>query len=71
MRRSNVQFGLAVVVVIFTFAMATAGFFVSPLGDIYGSILALIGEFLSFAAALFGFTSKYHHEDATPPTPNN
>lgn len=63
MKRSTIQFWLAVAVVLFTFAIATAGFIIFPTGEIHTSILTLIGEFLSFAAALFGFTSKFHHHE--------
>lgn len=52
---SNKQFWFAVALVAFGCGMLTAGFIVSPTGEVHGSVLAAFGEILAFAGAALGF----------------
>lgn len=61
-RRLNIQLWLSVVIVIFGLIMLTASFIVPPLGDINSSVLAALGELLTFSGSLMGIDYNYRYK---------
>ncbi len=61
-RKLNVQLWLSVVIVIFGLIMLTASFIVPPLGDINSSVLAALGELLTFSGSLMGIDYNYRYK---------
>lgn len=57
----NLQLIAAILLVLVGCGLLIAGFIVSPLGIIHGSVLTAFGESCTFAGALFGidYTYKY------------
>ena len=57
----NLQLFAAIILVLVGCGLLIAGFIVSPLGIIDGSVLTAFGESCTFAGALFGidYTYKY------------
>lgn len=58
-KRLNIQLWLSVVIVIFGLVMLSASFVVPPLGVIEASVLAALGELLTFAGSLMGIDYSY------------
>ena len=61
-KKLNVQLWLSVVIVIFGLIMLTASFIVPPLGDINSSVLAALGELLTFSGSLMGIDYNYKYK---------
>lgn len=57
--RARVQLVCAVALVALGAGLLIAGFVVSPLGEIHGSVLVSFGEILTFAGAVFGIDYRY------------
>lgn len=58
-KKLNIQLWLSVVIVIFGLVMLSASFVVPPLGVIEASVLAALGELLTFAGSLMGIDYSY------------
>ena len=58
-KKLNIQLCLSVVIVIFGLVMLSASFIVPPLGYIEASVLAALGELLTFAGSLLGLDYNY------------
>ena len=52
----NIQVATAVFMLVGGFALAVAGFVVSPLGQIHESVLGIFAECLIYAGSIFGVT---------------
>ena len=52
----NIQVATAVFMLVGGFALAVAGFIVSPLGQIHESVLGIFAECLIYAGSIFGVT---------------
>ena len=53
------QLVCAVALVALGSGLLIAGFVVSPIGEIHGSVLVSFGEILTFAGAVFGIDYRY------------
>lgn len=62
-KRLNIQLWLSVVVVAFGLLMLTASFIVPPVGVIEASVLAALGELLTFAGSVMGIDYSYKHKN--------
>lgn len=58
-RKLDIQLWLSVVIVLFGLVMLSASFVVPPLGVIEASVLAALGELLTFAGSLMGIDYSY------------
>lgn len=52
----------AIVSFIVGWGLTIAGFIVSPVGDVSGSVLAILGEALVYAASVFGVTLYFSNQ---------
>ncbi len=59
-KKLRVQLRAAMLLVVVGAGLLIAGFVVSPLGEVHGSVLVAFGEILTFAGALFGIDYHYH-----------
>ena len=57
--RARAQLVCAVALVALGSGLLIAGFVVSPIGEIHGSVLVSFGEILTFAGAVFGIDYRY------------
>lgn len=53
-KREWILFGVAIASFLIGTGLSIAGFCVNPTGVIDGSVLGMVGEFLTFAGAIFG-----------------
>ena len=60
--KEKIQYTLAIVVILVGLGLSIAGFVVDPQGEIDGSVLAITGECLTFAGAIFGISIHYGSE---------
>ena len=79
-KRSKAAYYTAIIAFVSGWAMTIAGFCVPPVGDVSGSVLAVLGEAMVYAASVFGVTlyfrnqlekfradtRKYYHEEIAP-----
>ena len=61
-KKLNVQLWLSVVIVIFGLVMLTASFIVPPIGYIEASVLAALGELLTFSGSILGVDYNYKYK---------
>ena len=54
----------AIVAFIAGWGLTIAGFIVPPTGEVSGSVLAVLGEAMVYAASVFGVTMYFSHEMA-------
>ena len=59
MKKLTIQLFLAVAVVIFGCILMMMGFWCVPLGEISSSVLAGVGELLTFAGSIMGLDYRY------------
>lgn len=52
----------AIIAFICGWGLTIAGFLVEPRGEIAGSVLAVLGEAMVYAASVFGVTMYFSHE---------
>ena len=52
----------AILAFIFGWGLTIAGFIVEPKGEIAGSVLAVLGEAMVYAASVFGVSMYFTHE---------
>lgn len=62
-KKLNIQLWLSVVIVAFGLIMLTASFIVPPVGVIEASVLAALGELLTFAGSIMGIDYSYKHKN--------
>lgn len=56
----NVQLWVSVCLALFGVLLITSSFFVPPMGQIHGSVLAAVGEVFTFSGSLMGI--DYHYK---------
>lgn len=61
MKNCNLQFVLAVLMVVFGIALIITSFIVPPTGQIHATVLTAYGETLTFVGAVVGI--DYKHKD--------
>lgn len=61
-KKLNIQLWMSVIIVAFGLVMLTASFIVPPLGVIEASVLAALGELLTFAGSLMGIDYSYKYK---------
>ena len=54
----------AIIAFVLGWGLTIAGFIVPPTGDVSGSVLAVLGEAMVYAASVFGVTMYFSHEMA-------
>ena len=52
----------AILAFICGWGLTIAGFLVEPMGEIAGSVLAVLGEAMVYAASVFGVSMYFNHE---------
>ena len=67
-KRLNLQLVVAILLIIVGCGLLIAGFIVSPLGVIHGSVLTAFGETCTFGGALFGVDYTYRYKIRTANT---
>lgn len=58
--QNNITIGTALLLLLFGVILATAGFIVSPVGQIHESVLWLVAQCLIYAGSVLGVTSYAH-----------
>lgn len=62
--KQRAAYWTAIVAFLVGWALTIAGFIVPPVGEISGSVLAVLGEGLVYAASVFGVTLYFNHQMA-------
>lgn len=62
--KQRAAYWTAIVAFLVGWALTIAGFIVPPMGEISGSVLAVLGEGLVYAASVFGVTLYFNHQMA-------
>ena len=63
-KRQQAAYWTAIVAFVTGWGLTIAGFCVSPVGEISGSVLAVLGEALVYAASVFGVTLYFSNQMA-------
>lgn len=63
-RKSDIQFVLAIIVILAGLTLMFMGFFAVPLGEISASVLTALGECFTFGGSLWGIERTYHYKTA-------
>lgn len=63
-KKSDIQFFLAIVVIIAGLVLMFFGFFAVPVGEISASVLTALGECFTFGGSLWGIERTYHYKTA-------
>lgn len=61
-RKQRAAYWTAVLAFICGWGLTIAGFIVPPVGEVSGSVLAILGEAMVYAASVFGVTLYFHHQ---------
>lgn len=61
-RKQRAAYATAIVAFIVGWGLTIAGFIVPPLGEVSGSVLAILGEAMVYAASVFGVTLYFNHQ---------
>ena len=61
-RKQKAAYATAIVAFIVGWGLTIAGFLVPPLGEVSGSVLAILGEAMVYAASVFGVTLYFNHQ---------
>ena len=62
--KQRAAYWTAIVAFLVGWGLTIAGFAVPPVGEISGSVLAVLGEGLVYAASVFGVTLYFNHQMA-------
>lgn len=60
--KQKTAYWTALIAFICGWGLTIAGFIVSPLGEVSGSVLAVLGEAMVYAASVFGVTLYFSNE---------
>lgn len=63
-RKSDIQFVLAIIVILAGLTLMFMGFFAVPLGEISASVLTALGECFTFGGSLWSIERTYHYKAA-------
>lgn len=61
-RKQKAAYVTAIISFIIGWALTIAGFIVPPTGEVSGSVLAVLGEAMVYAASVFGVTLYFQNE---------
>ena len=61
-RKQKAAYVTAIVAFIVGWGLTIAGFLVPPLGEVSGSVLAILGEAMVYTASVFGITLYFNHQ---------
>lgn len=61
-RKHIAEYGSAIAALAVGFGLTIAGFIVPPTGEVHGSVLAVLGEMITYAAGIFGVSLYFHKE---------
>ena len=61
-KRDRAAYFTAIIAFIAGWGLTIAGFIVEPTGEVSGSVLAILGEAMVYAASVFGVTMYFHHQ---------
>ena len=61
-RQKKAAYWTAIIAFLCGWGLTIAGFIVDPLGEVSGSVLAVLGEAMVYAASVFGVTLYFNHE---------
>lgn len=60
--KQKTAYWTAIIAFVCGWGLTIAGFIVSPLGEVSGSVLAVLGEAMVYAASVFGVTLYFSNE---------
>ena len=63
-KRDRAAYWTAIIAFVVGWGMTIAGFIVEPVGEVSGSVLAVLGEAMVYAASVFGVTLYFNHQMA-------
>ncbi len=63
-RKSDIQFILAIIVILAGLVLMFMGFYAVPIGEISASVLTALGECFTFGGSLWGIERTYHYKTA-------
>ena len=61
-KRQRAAYWTAIIAFVIGWGLTIAGFIVEPLGEVSGSVLAVLGEAMVYAASVFGVTLYFNHQ---------
>ena len=61
-KRDKAAYLTAIVAFVAGWGLTIAGFVVPPTGEVSGSVLAILGEAMVYAASVFGVTMYFNHQ---------
>ena len=61
-KRQRAAYWTAIIAFVVGWGLTIAGFIVEPLGEVSGSVLAVLGEAMVYAASVFGVTLYFNHQ---------
>jgi hypothetical protein len=61
-KRQRAAYWTAILAFVIGWGLTIAGFIVEPLGEVSGSVLAVLGEAMVYAASVFGVTLYFNHQ---------
>lgn len=63
-KKDRAAYWTAIISFVVGWGMTIAGFIVEPVGEVSGSVLAVLGEAMVYAASVFGVTLYFNHQMA-------
>jgi len=61
-RKHKAAYATAIAAFVVGWGLTIAGFIVPPTGEVHGSVLAILGEAMVYAASVFGVTLYFHNQ---------
>lgn len=61
-KRNRAAYATAIAAFVVGWGLTIAGFVVPPTGEVHGSVLAILGEAMVYAASVFGVTLYFHNQ---------
>ena len=61
-KRQRAAYWTAIIAFVIGWGLTIADFIVEPLGEVSGSVLAVLGEAMVYAASVFGVTLYFNHQ---------
>lgn len=61
-RKEMAAYWTAIIAFVIGWGLTIAGFVVPPAGEVSGSVLAVLGEAMVYAASVFGVTMYFTHQ---------
>lgn len=61
-KRDRAAYMTAIIAFVVGWGLTIAGFIVEPTGEVSGSVLAILGEAMVYAASVFGVTMYFSHQ---------